>query len=814
MPVAKSKVLKVGDIVSVPATVFGQAWAREHFRSDWHQKQLEGAVVGKGSGSTWRLSFGAATGDDEPMEISLNRKDIKFVKRPEAAKIVIEHSDSGDDEPQAEGPMEDSSDEEMQAEQFFDEEPDHEIKTGMKTDYKKDITAGWKRDDDFCFDQRAKSTNTQDPPKLNMQREPKDISLFELGCHFLPMAFLGLMAAAMTTTGLELHKKGDPRFPSTFHVSVNDLLQWIGVWVYFLAFPQSGSYDAYWHEPAGGFGPRHKLQQWLSLGDNGEKNHHWFRSMNACFTLPQFVAGDADYKKDDPLTTRRFWYALRDAFYSAVTASWLLCMDESMVRWMGVGMPGLMVILRKPTPIGLELHTMCCAVCGILVFFEVYEGKAAMEKKEYCDKYPKSVALTLRMTKKFFGTSRVVIADSWFGSVANAIALYTVGLFCIMNVKTAHTNFPKDQIMEEVAEIKGNTADAKKRRQERRGKKIAFTQTVQVSGGRDVTLLAAGHNKKVPLLVIATTSTMLPGEEHNKAWKVNHADGSVEMHSLKTPQPAVHALYRLWMNVVDLHNKLRQGVVSMADVWKTASWEKRHFAEGLGFWEVNVFKAFTTFFQTGIHKLSHGEFRARLAWAFITLGKVPYPADSPQPHPTNATFTTPGAVPEPPLPGGTHKYKRTPGSSGKTCVYCGNPAYQMCETCQELFGSMYPVCGAKSKRGRECMEKHANGEACLHSSFDMNSPAKRNMRAAWVKRKNPTDAVESSDESSDDLEDDSEDVNPRSPSDNTRGAKRAKRAAKAAKRAAQAAQQAAQHNAEQEAARAARHARRGIAQEA
>ena len=36
-----------------------------------------------------------------------------------------------------------------------------------------------------------------------------------------------------------------------------------------------------------------------------------------------------------------------------------------------------------------------------------------------------------------------------------------------------------------------------------------------------------------------------------------------------------------------MHNYLQQGVVSMADVWLTKQWPERHFAEGLGFWEVN-----------------------------------------------------------------------------------------------------------------------------------------------------------------------------------------------------------------------------------
>ena len=810
MPAAR-KPLKVSDVVSVPATAFGQAWAKENFPTDWHKKKLEGTVVGKGSGASWQLTFPPATENDESMNISIPRKDITFVSRPEAP---IEHIDDSDEESVEENPELpeiDSSDDEAEA--FFAEEPDHQnkIKTGKKDSYKDDIMAGWKRDDNFCFDQRADQTTSKDPPKLNSlpgypeQYVETSSSLFSLGCHILPMTYLGLMAGEMTDVGKEFHRKGLHGVPASWSVSVPDLLQWIGVWMYMLAFPQPGSRRVYWEEPPGGFGPRHKLQACLRLGENGEKGVGWFDCMLACFTLPSYARGDKEWKKDDPFqATRRFWDALRTAFYEAVTASWLLVMDESMVQWQGRGMPGLMVILRKPTPIGLELHMLCCALCGILVWFEVYEGKEAMEKKEFCDQYGKSVALTLRMCKKFFGSKRVIIADSWFGSVANAIALFTKGLYCVMNVKTATTNFPKDALMEEVGEIKGKTAEAKQQRKERRGKSIAFTQKVEVGGDRTVNLLVAGHNKKVPLLLVCTAFTMLPGSDHNKTWKVNQADGSVEIHSLRTEQPEVHALYRLWMNIVDLHNKLRQGVVSMADVWATTAWPKRHFAEGLGFWEVNVYKAYIYFVQIGSSlKMGHGEFRARLAWAFMTLGKKPYPKDGNQttsgnPGPSGA-FTTPGSVPEAPLPGATHDYKKTPGTSGKTCVYCGSMAYQMCDTCEQLFGVPYPVCGPRSSRKMACIEKHASGEPCLHATFSMTSPAKRKMKAAQQKRRDAD--AEADDESSD------ADVG--SPADGTRAARK-KAKAKAA--AAAADKQAKAATAEQEVTRAARNAKRGIEQ--
>lgn len=54
-----------------------------------------------------------------------------------------------------------------------------------------------------------------------------------------------------------------------------------------------------------------------------------------------------------------------------------------MVAWQGKGLPGLMVVPRKPTPLGLEIHTQCDAQSGVLVNYEVFEGKTAMAAKEF-----------------------------------------------------------------------------------------------------------------------------------------------------------------------------------------------------------------------------------------------------------------------------------------------------------------------------------------------------------------------------------------------------------------------------------------------
>ena len=102
-------------------------------------------------------------------------------------------------------------------------------------------------------------------------------------------------------------------------------------------------------------------------------------------------------------------------------------------------------------------------------------------------------------------------------------------------------------------------------------------------------------------------------------------DGGI--HQISTPQTQMHELYCKYMNLVDIHNKLRQGQCSMANVWKTTSWSNRHFAEMLGFAEVNMYKSLSFFIKDKWAAMSHNDFRRRLAWVFLTLGKEPFLED-------------------------------------------------------------------------------------------------------------------------------------------------------------------------------------------
>eukprot|EP00959_Pyramimonas_sp_CCMP1952_P160499 3356790-Pyramimonas_sp.AAC.1 len=91
-----------------------------------------------------------------------------------------------------------------------------------------------------------------------------------------------------------------------------------------------------------------------------------------------------------------------------------------MACWKGVGMPGLMYVARKPTPLGREMHTTACADTRIICFAERYEGKEVMAKADLVKDYSKSSAVALRCSKPWWGSGRVVVLDSAFASVLTA----------------------------------------------------------------------------------------------------------------------------------------------------------------------------------------------------------------------------------------------------------------------------------------------------------------------------------------------------------------------------------------------------------
>eukprot|EP00965_Chrysotila_dentata_P156491 5170585-Pleurochrysis_carterae.AAC.1 len=94
-------------------------------------------------------------------------------------------------------------------------------------------------------------------------------------------------------------------------------------------------------------------------------------------------------------------------------------------------------------------------------------------------------------------------------------------------------------MLHEVEEIKGKNDEAKAARPARRGKQIGFVGH-DTCGTRVVNVLAAGHDEKVPLLLVCSYGSTIAGRAHEKPWRAQHADGRTAFYSLTMKQPHMH----------------------------------------------------------------------------------------------------------------------------------------------------------------------------------------------------------------------------------------------------------------------------------
>eukprot|EP00965_Chrysotila_dentata_P232477 6198987-Pleurochrysis_carterae.AAC.5 len=71
-------------------------------------------------------------------------------------------------------------------------------------------------------------------------------SQFKLGSRFLPVKYLLALAESMDSAGKAKYDKGHKNYVN-WRVTLDDVLQWIGVWLHMLAkFPMLGDRSLYW----------------------------------------------------------------------------------------------------------------------------------------------------------------------------------------------------------------------------------------------------------------------------------------------------------------------------------------------------------------------------------------------------------------------------------------------------------------------------------------------------------------------------------------------------------------------------------------
>jgi hypothetical protein len=218
------------------------------------------------------------------------------------------------------------------------------------------------------------------------------------------------------------------------------------------------------------------------------------------------------------------------------------------------GLPHLSFVKRKPEPLGLESETVCDGDTGIVLRVEMQEGTTRMARKDYLDDHTHTTASTLRLVEGSFvedGKKRTVYIGSWCSCKTQLARQDKFGHHTIGSVKTVHSLFPAEAARWTLKDVG-------------RGEHVVFKcdgEGVWAIGWSDV------HFK----LCLATCGQSGPGASAAK--KRQRADG--RDFSIQVDRPQVIAEHTQDVGNVELHNRHRQGMFKIHQVWSVKNWQTR-----------------------------------------------------------------------------------------------------------------------------------------------------------------------------------------------------------------------------------------------
>ena len=391
-----------------------------------------------------------------------------------------------------------------------------------------------------------------------------------------PMIFINIILAATNTV---LTASNYSEYVKR-QLDKGEFLKWIGIRLCMVLTPLRGGIDAY-------FAVGSAEGTVYEGGNYGRRFGMPKNRFKAIQESLRFTA-EAEHNDDPWRPIRQFIVAFNLRMSVVLIPGCFLCIDECMSMWKGMdyniagifGLPHKTKIARKPEGVGCEMKSLADVTTGCLLLLDIMEGRERQEQKEYAN-LGAGTGTTKRMTKKYHGTNRVCIGDSWFASFLTALELFNVGLFFMGIVKTASRFFPKKFLSEW---CEANNA------RERRGRhKLLRTRKDGVN------IYALGWSDKKGKQVVFTTGTTLAAEpSRRRRHKRVLVDGvwRKETYEKVVPRPEIMKELFDGFSAVDVHDHLRQGSIEMEREWITRDWVLRLFGTLLSMIMVNAYLAY------------------------------------------------------------------------------------------------------------------------------------------------------------------------------------------------------------------------------
>ena len=250
----------------------------------------------------------------------------------------------------------------------------------------------------------------------------------------------------------------------------------------------------------------------------------------------------------------------------------MICVDESMSRWYGQGghwinhgLPQYVALDRKPEN-GCEIQNAACGVSGVMLRLKLVKGAnlPGVEDEDFADNSNSllhGTRVLKHLVSPWFGSHRIVCADSYFASVGAANELFRNGLRFIGVVKTATRGFPKQILTSVELQSRGD-----------------FFALKANATARTPALGAMVWMDRERRYFISTAGSFEAGTPYERTrWRQvdQTPNAAPEQVVFTIPQPKIAEIYYSTCGSIDRHNRLRQDDLCIEKKVETKDWSRR-----------------------------------------------------------------------------------------------------------------------------------------------------------------------------------------------------------------------------------------------
>jgi Transposase IS4 len=431
-----------------------------------------------------------------------------------------------------------------------------------------------------------------------------------------------------------------------------------------------------------------------------------FRDMRAAIRFSE--QGD-----ETEMTSSQHRWSLVTGFVDAINShrkeffepSELICVDESISRWYGLGgswidkgLPHYVAIDRKPES-GCEIQNSACGRSGIMLQLKLVVSREDENFESMEEDMLHGTKVLSELVAPWAGSKRIVCADSYFSSVQAAEHLLSMDLKFIGVIKTATRKFPMQALgCHQMGE---------------RGERMCF---VNKDSNGDPRMLAMVWLDRERRYFVATASSAADGKAYTRVRWRQLEDGPRKV-EINVPQPEVSELYYSCCAAIDKHNRCRQADLGLEKKFQVKEWSFRVNSSLLAMLVVDAWMIYTG--AVGDYKsMSQSEFYETLAtelienkWDGMNLrqritSELEAPRWCDRPRSGISAHLTPTKRKRKNKEGETLPY-----ALFGNCVECKRSKSRfLCSVCSDDDGNMCKIFLCNSSTGRPCFQNHVQSK--------------------------------------------------------------------------------------------------------